>query len=144
MKQTFDIAPPAGEQVIPQERQRAQTVEQRADIPMPPIMGSTLVLASEEPSEDSEELRPQCRGLRELLNVTMKLRCCWPDNSPQKKTEILAETAGQCPLRRIDRSLDRRSTRSKNAEKPKLHVHKVATMPVVLQQQAPHPANRSL
>ena len=69
MKQTFDIAPPAGEQVIPQERLRAQTVEQRVDIPMPPIMASPLLLASGEPADSPEELRPQGRGLRELLDA---------------------------------------------------------------------------
>ena len=69
VKQTFDIAPPAGEQVIPQERLRAQTVEQRVDIPMPPIMASPLVLASGEPADSPEELRPQGRGLRELLDA---------------------------------------------------------------------------
>ena len=57
VKQTFDIAAPAGEQVIPQERLRARTVEQSVDILMPPIMASPLVLASEEPAENSEVLR---------------------------------------------------------------------------------------
>ena len=69
VKQTFDIAPPAGEQVIPQERLRALTVEQRVDIPMPPIMASPLVLASGEPAENPEELRLQGRGLRQPLDA---------------------------------------------------------------------------
>ena len=65
MKQTFDIAPLAGEQLIPQERLRARTVEQGVDIPMPPIMASALMLASDEPAENPEELPLQGRGLRE-------------------------------------------------------------------------------
>ena len=39
------------------------------DIPMPPIMASSLVLASDEPAENREELRLQGRGLRELLDA---------------------------------------------------------------------------
>ena len=69
VKQTFDIAALAGEQAIPQERLRARTVEQRVGIPMPPIVASPLVLASDEPAENPEELRLQGRGLRELLDA---------------------------------------------------------------------------
>ena len=69
VKQTFGIAPLAGEQLIPQERLRARTVEQRVDIPMPPIMASPPVLASDKPAENPEELRIQDRGLREPLDA---------------------------------------------------------------------------
>ena len=63
VKQTFDNAAPAGEQVIPQERLRARTVEQISRCP--PIMASPLVLASDVPAENLEDLRLQGRGLRE-------------------------------------------------------------------------------
>ena len=39
------------------------------EIPMPPIVAPPLVLASDKPAENPEELRPQGRGLREPLDA---------------------------------------------------------------------------
>ena len=60
-KQTFDNAAPAGEQVIPQNRLRARTVEQRVDIPDASDHGVPLVLASDG---------------NYSMQVTMLLLCC--------------------------------------------------------------------
>ena len=160
-KQTCDTAAPAGEQVIPQKRLRARTVEQRVDIPMPPIMYRAVVFVNY--SMQVTMLLLCCRathavrrhlaknsGLRlspyrPVVNgrtqVTMKHRCCrWPDSSPQKFRDPRRDCRAMPIV--MQRQVPRPSFNQeiKIAEIPQLHVDKVAAMPVVVQQQDPHPA----
>ena len=64
VKQTFDIAPPAGEQAIPQERLRARTVEQRWRPLVNYSMQVTMLLLCCRAAHSVRQLPAKYSGLR--------------------------------------------------------------------------------